>query len=386
MGNTGTRMNSSTTAEQAALDINLEGKICIVTGTNTGIGKETARVLAKHKATVIMACRSLERANEAKKDIVANLKASDPNFNENMLKVMELDLGSLKSVKQFAINYTKEYNQLHYLINNAGVMALPQWEPSKDEYEMQFATNHLGHFYLTMLLTDVLKQSKPSRVINVSSDAHKRGPNPLIDVLKQCAAKSDGPPKDTYGAWINYGISKASNILFSREYNRRYQSQGITSVSLHPGVIPTDLSRNMPNWMAATLKSSLASVFLKSIPQGAATTVRCCSLKDDEIQGGHYYKDCNEADAQLQPQFRLTVDYNKLTDDQVANDQAQLLWQLSEKLITQKNFTFNLNDHNAPVVSSANTDANANTNTNTNANSTVDSNNTSNQIIEEEPK
>jgi len=306
------------------------------------------------------------------------LKQSNPDFNENMVKVMELDLGSLESVKQFAVNFNKEHDQLHYLINNAGIMALQQWSPSKDNYEMQFATNHLGHFYLTSLLTNVLQQSKPSRVINVSSDAHKQSLNPLVDSIKNWMQKSDGPPKEIYSAWTNYGISKASNILFAREYNRRYQSSGITSVSLHPGVIPTDLSRNMPSWMSSVWKSSVATAFMKNVPQGAATTVRCVSLKDNEIQGGHYYKDCNEANAYLHQQFRINFDYNKLTDDKVANDQAYLLWQLSEKLITQKGFTFNLNDNVA-------VDQKSNDNASINA---VITNNTgnaaSNQIIEEE--
>jgi len=404
MGNSGNRMNSSTTAEQAAVDIDLTGKICIITGCNTGIGKETARVLALHHGTIIMACRSIERGNEAKKEIVASLKQSNPDFNENMLKVMELDLGSLQSVRQFVINFNKEHNQLHYLINNAGIMALQQWEPSKENYELQFATNHIGHFYLTLLLTNVLQQSKPSRVVNVSSDAHKQAANPLIDVIKSYIEKSDGPPKETYAPWVNYGISKSFNILFAREHNRRYHSSGITSVSLHPGVIPTDLSRNMPGWMAATLKSSLFRVFLKTIPQGAATTVRCVSLKDDQIQGGHYYKDCNEGNDQLHQQFRINFNYNELSDEKVANDQAYLLWQLSVKLITQKGFTFDLNDANVVVEEKSNVEVDAAKNvtasttattTTTTATTNADDNNassnntgnsTGNQIVEEGPE
>jgi len=374
MGSSGSQMGGSTTAEEAAVNIDLTGKICVVTGANTGIGKETARVLAKHNATVIMACRSVDRGNEAKKEIVANLKESKSDFNENLIKVMELDLSSLQSTKQFASNYTKEYNQLHYLINNAGVMGFQQWEGSKDNYEMIFATNHLGHFYLTLLLTNVLLQSKPSRVINVSSALSSSAPNPFINHLKSYIQKSDGPPKENYAPMAYYGISKACNLLFAREYNRRYQSLGITSVSLHPGVIPTDLSRNM-GWMASVLKSSFSRLFLKTIPQGAATTVRCVSLKDNEIQGGHYYKDCVDGNGTIPQQFRITGDYNALKDDQVTNDQAYLLWQLSEKLITQKNLTLDSNDNNANQKSNleinANTNVTASSNTGYNANSQV---------------
>jgi len=378
MGTSSSQMGGSTTAEQAALDIDLTGKICIITGANTGIGKETARVLAKHNGTIIMGCRSIDRGNEAIKEIVANLKQSKSDFNENLLKVMELDLSSLQSIRQFAANFTKEYNQLNYLINNAGVMALQQWEPSKDNYEMQFATNHLGHFYLTTLLTNLLLKSKPSRVINVSSGAHNQCPNPFIDHLKNYLQKSDGPPKDPYSPWGNYGISKACNILFAREYNRRYQALGITSVSLHPGVIPTDLSRNMQSWMSSALKSSFARLFLKTIPQGAATTVRCVSLKDDEIQGGHYYKDCNDGEGQVNQQFR-TNNYNQLKDDQVANDQAYLLWKLSEILITQKSLTLSLDDNNEQKNS---LEINGHAADNANSSDSQE-NKTSSQVIEE---
>jgi len=398
MGNSSGRMNNKTTAEQAALDIDLNGKIIIVTGGNSGIGKETVRVLAKHNATVILPCRSLERGNEAKKDIVADLKESNPNFDENKLKVMILDLASLKSVKEFAINFTKEYNQLHYLIANAGVMA-GGYDTTTDGYEITFGSNHLGHFYLTLLLTNVLKQTKPSRVVVLSSDLLGQAPNPFINVVKGYIEKSNGPVKQRNNtAMENYCISKACNMLFAREYNRRYQSQGITCVSLHPGVIATNLSRNLPNWMKVVF--SIGRAFLKSVEQGAATTVRCCSLKDNEIQGGHYYRDCNDVTAQLPRQFRIDGDYNTFTDEQIKNDQAYLLWQLSEKLITQKNFTFNLNDNsneeqksndvnvNANVATSTSTSAAVTTTTSTksvdNATNVNDNNNYGNQTIEEQ--
>jgi len=287
----------------------------------------------------------------------------------------------------------------------------PQWEPTKEDYELQFGSNHLGHFYLTLLLTDVLKQSKPSRVVVVSSDLYARAPNNFVNVIKGYIEKSNGPSKENYSLMGNYAISKACNLLFAREYNRRYHSQGVICVALHPGVIATDLSRNLPSWMAGLLRSAVARPFLKTVEQGAATTIRCCSLKDDEIKGGHYYRDCNDINAQLQQQFREVGDYNELTDDKVGKDQAYLLWQLSEKLITQKNFTFDLNE-NVVVEQKSNVenntaDANATatatvttttttTTTDTTATATISSNvgnsnnenantgNNSNQIIEEE--
>jgi len=263
MGNS-SGMNSNTTAEQAALDIDLNGKISIVTGANSGLGKETSRVLAKHNATVIMACRSLERANEAKKEIVTDLKASNPNFDENKLKVMILDLSSLKSVKEFAINFTKEYNQLDYLIANAGLVSAT-YETTTDGYELQFGSNHLGHFYLTLLLTNVLKQSKPSRIVVLTSEFLGQAPNGFVDVIKDYIEKSNGPAKQHNNTGMeNYSISKACNMLFAREYNRRYQSQGITCVSLHPGVILTNSQKKFTNLDESCSEITNSTSFFKN--------------------------------------------------------------------------------------------------------------------------
>jgi len=157
----------------------------------------------------------------------------------------------------------------------------------------------------------------------------------------------------------------------------------------------------MPSFMQFVLKSAIARPFLKTVPQGAATSIRCCSLKDNEIQGGHYYKDCNDFNGQIQQQFRINVDYNTLTDEQVANDQAYLLWQVSEKLVTQKGFTFNLNDNNNEQKDNAENNANVSVTSTTTATTyaandsnmktdiqqssdNMDSNNSDKQVIEEE--
>jgi NAD(P)-dependent dehydrogenase (short-subunit alcohol dehydrogenase family) len=182
---------------------------------------------------------------------------------------MALDLSSLESVKAFAAHYKEKGYPLHVLINNAGVMALPRFSTSKDGYEMQWATNHLGHFLLTLLLHPVLKSSAPSRVVNVSSMAHKQSPSFSTAMIP--------PPESSYGPWSNYGFSKLSNILFAAEAERRWGSEGIHSFSLHPGVIPTgllfsclrsshltELSRHM--WVGS-LFVTLGKVFMKSIPQ-----------------------------------------------------------------------------------------------------------------------
>lgn len=339
MGQRTSAFNSRTTADVAINGVDLTGKYIIVTGSNTGIGKETARVLVQQNATVIMACRSPDRAEEARKDII-NALLTDPKFEgkqsllEERIKNIPLDLGSLKSINEFAKTYVGSNQPLHYLINNAGVMAIPEFRKTTEGFEMQFGTNHIGHFYLTMLLTPLLKKSAPSRVINVSSGAHRNGPNPFGDWVAERFEKVEGPSEANYRPFTNYGISKGANILFAREYNRRFSGDRITAVSLHPGVIPTELTRH--NALLGGLLNSIGKYFVKSIPQGAATTVRCVSLTDEEIKGGHYYSDCQEANGQLRNDF--------FPETNVGNNESsqEKLWILTEKLIEKAGFSLSL--------------------------------------------
>eukprot|EP01084_Bolivina_argentea_P253181 425205_1 len=181
-------------------------------------------------------------------------------------------------------------------------MALPKYTESVEKYELQFAVNHLGHFYLSILLTPLLLTSTPNRVIILSSSAHSQAPSltkPNDNFIVNGIKRKDGPLKANYSmmGWKNYGLSKTCNVLFAREFNRRYNKKGITAVSLHPGFIKTELGRYQNS--IGSFVMSIGSIFAKSIPQGAATTIRCVSLSDDEICGGHYYKDCNEANDAL---------------------------------------------------------------------------------------
>jgi len=340
---------SSTTAEQAAEKVDLSGKVIIITGCNTGIGKETARVLAMHGGTIVMACRDTTKAQQSKDDIVKNIpttsseekKEEVPYNNANVaerIEIMPLDLGSLKSVHEFATQFANKYDQLHFLVNNAGIMALPQYQSSTDGYEMQFATNHLGHYYLTRLLIPTMLNTKGmSRIVQVSSSAHNRAPNPLSPIIDDLVTRQDGPAKDDYGAWRNYGISKACNILFARHINTLYSKEenGIRGVSLHPGVIPTELSRNMSGGQQWVLKH--LGRLIKSIPQGAATTVRCVSLTDEQLDGGgKYYSDCNAHD-----QVRADMRLGKTEKDNIDTK----LWEISEKLISSKGFSMTLENN-----------------------------------------
>ena len=369
--NSNTKFNKNSTAMEAADNIDLNGKVVAITGCNTGIGKETARVLAIHGAKIYMLCRNLEKANKAKQDIIESIKENDEykDFDENNINILELDLSSLLSVRKCVGKYLSLNEPLHCLINNAGVMAISKWTPSKDGYEMQFATNHLGHFYLTLLLTPLLLKYTPTRVINLASSAHSFGPkidndnkdNFIIDGIN----RKDGPSPKNYKlrGWTNYGLSKTCNILFAREYNRRYQKHGIISVSLHPGAIKTELQRHSTG--AGSLLS-IGSAFAKSIPQGAATTVRCISLSNEQIAPGHYYQDCNEANNSLRKDVKpyrgkkkvatvsdkeAKVEEDKLGDEEQktelqdnddVNSAEYKLWEWSELLIVQKGFKLDM--------------------------------------------
>ena len=204
----------------------LDGKVVIITGANTGIGKETSIDLARRGAKVYMACRSRERGQAALEDV----KRVSGSSNVFLLK---MDLGSKRSIKEFSDNFLARESTLHILINNAGRMHTPEGK-TEDGFETQMGTNHLGHFYLTHLLLDSLKQSAPSRIINVSSLAHAHS-NLKLDDLNMT--------KSGYGSFTAYGNSKLANILHAMELSRRLKGTGVTAYSLHPGAVTTELAR-----------------------------------------------------------------------------------------------------------------------------------------------
>ena len=204
----------------------LDGKTAIVTGANTGIGKETAIDLAKRGARVIVACRDVKKGSDAVRDIKAASKSE-----EVILK--KLDLASLASVRQFSEEILQEESHIDLLINNAGVMLCP-YHLTEDGFEMQFGTNHLGHFLLTNLLLDRIKESAPSRVVTVSSGAHFYGSLDFDDMMWARNYKSVGA----------YTRSKLANVMFSRELAKRLEGTGVSTYSLNPGIINTELTRH----------------------------------------------------------------------------------------------------------------------------------------------
>lgn len=195
-------------------------------------------------------------------------------------------------------------NNLHILVNNAGCFGLPR-TLTTDGYETVFASNHLGHFLLTNLLTDTLKASAPSRVVNVSSGLHKFG---KID-------RDDLNCEKNYSSWKVYGNTKLANILFSREFAKRMKGTGVTSYSLHPGAIKTDIGRNTP--IAVALMSPITFFFFKSVKSGAQTTLACALDPDLSDVSGRYFEDCKIA---------------KESKSAQNDDDAEWLWKTSEQL------------------------------------------------------
>nr|XP_057916099.1 retinol dehydrogenase 11-like [Doryrhamphus excisus] len=253
-------------------DVRLDGKTAIVTGGNTGIGKETAKDLAARGARVILACRDIAKAEQAAKDIMREVPCPK-------VIVRQLDLADTKSICQFAEKIYNSEKALHYLINNAGVAICP-YATTVDGYEMQFGVNHLGHFFLTFLLLDLLKHSAPSRVINLSSIAHTMGRIHFDDLNGE---KSYHPVRA-------YAQSKLANVLFTRELAKRMEVMGVMVYSVDPGTVKTEITRHIRRPVADLIQ--MFGSLIKTPEEGAYTTIYCVVTPESQLQGGGHYKDC----------------------------------------------------------------------------------------------
>nr|XP_020496635.1 dehydrogenase/reductase SDR family member 13-like [Labrus bergylta] len=283
--------------------VKLHGKTAIVTGSNTGIGKETAIDLAKRGARVVLACRSKQRGEAALEDVK---KAS----GSNQVVFMQLDLGSLKSVRSFAETFLKSESRLDLLINNAGIYMQGRTE---DGFGMMFGVNHIGHFLLTNLLLECLKASGPSRVVNLSSVGHNFG-NVDFDCLNK--HKALGLGTSFMQVLQVYSDSKLCNVLFNHELAKRLQGTKVTCYSLHPGAINSDLARNMGSLTHLILKP-ITMFFFKNTVQGAQTTLHCALQEGIEHLSGRYFSNCTVREV-----------YAKAKDDAA----SKKLWELSERM------------------------------------------------------
>lgn len=248
----------------------LSGKNAIVTGSNTGIGRVTAVELARAGARVWLACRSRDKTTPVLEEIErAGGKA----------EFLALDLGDLAAVRASADAFLAQGLPLHLLVNNAGLAG--QRGLTKDNFEQTFGVNHLGPFLFTNLLLDRIKQSAPARIVNVSSTAHYGAKSIDWTALQQPTKSVSGFPE--------YGVSKLGNVLFSAELARRLAGTGVTTYSLHPGAIASDIWRKVP-WPLRPI----VLLFLKSVEEGARTSLYCATSPELAAESGKYYDNCRE--------------------------------------------------------------------------------------------
>lgn len=287
-----------------------KGRTALVTGANNGIGYETTLALARYGFKVVMACRNREKAEQARSKIIREIPQAD-------LDILLLDLSDLNSVRTFAEEFKKDYSKLDVLINNAGILVY-SGKKNKDGVELQFATNHLGHFLLTSLLYDLMPDDQASRIIALSSLAHKEAKIYFDDL--DCKHVK---PKDAA-----YGQSKLANLMFADELNRRLKKAGRKTIALtvHPGGSDSGLFDEMPRIIYYLFK--VLKPFILNTPASAAKPSLLAALSDD-VKGGEY----------LGPQgfneFKGKVGLAKRSDYSKQEDVAAQLWQLSEQMTSQ---------------------------------------------------
>jgi len=272
------------TSGKCLANTRLDNKTVIITGCNTGIGKITAGELYKLGARVLMACRDVKKAQEAAEDIKTVAQNQDSK-DVGELVVQKLDLASLASVRECAKKILETESHIDILINNAGLMMCP-YTLTEDGFELQFGTNHLGHFLFTCLLLPRIISSAPSRIITLSSVAHARGKIDFDDLDWK---------KRPYSAIQAYGQSKLANVLFSKELARRLGDKKVSTYAVHPGIIRTELGRHMDSVYfrgSRKLAATLGYFFYKTPDQGAQTTLHCALEPSLSSQTGLYYSDC----------------------------------------------------------------------------------------------
>ena len=286
----------------------LPGRVAIVTGANAGLGFQTALGLVRKKVKVIMACRDVQKAQAAKNDLLKDVPEAE-------LEIIQIDLSDLGSVNNFAAQLQKKYKQLDLLINNAGIM-MPPYHKTKDGFELQMAANYFGHFALTGLLLDLLKRTNGSRVVSLSSIAHKKAEIDFQDIQSE----------KNYSKYKAYGQSKLACLMFAKELQRKLDKnncQNPISLAVHPGVSRTELFRHFPKWFTL-LFSPLVSLFTQSPEEGAQPTLMAASSTD--VQKGDYYGPQGFNEMKGEPGKAYVAPQATDVED------AKRLWKISEEL------------------------------------------------------
>jgi dehydrogenase/reductase SDR family protein 13 len=248
----------------------LTGRTFLITGANTGIGKETARALAARGARVHLACRSQVKGRQAIEEIGAQTGSRD-------LGLLELDLGDLASVRRCADAFLATGEPLHVLINNAGLAGARGMSDSG--FEIAFGTNHVGPFLFTSLLLDRLRESAPARIVNVASVAHYNAEGIDWDAVRR--------PTRSFTGMREYSVSKLANLLHAQELARRFGASGVTTYALHPGTVASDIWRRVPWPLRPLMKRRMISP-----EQGAQTSLYCAASPDVAGESGRYYDAC----------------------------------------------------------------------------------------------
>jgi NAD(P)-dependent dehydrogenase (short-subunit alcohol dehydrogenase family) len=270
----------------------LEGKTCIITGANSGIGRETALGLANMRATIVMVCRSIAKGEAVQREIVKTTGNSS-------IETMQCDLSSLAEVRRLAAEVIDKHARVHVLVNNAGLFSL-SGRRTVDGFETTFAVNYLAPFLLTNLLLDLLKKSAPSRIVNVSSASHYGG-HVDLDAIKRSRGGSGG-----LGAYSN---SKLALVMFTHELARRLHGTGVTANCLHPGTVATGISR---------FPTPLLRLFMKSPREGAETSIFLASSPEVETVSGEYFD--NKA-------------VKRSAEESYDENNSIALWELTSKLV-----------------------------------------------------
>ncbi|WOJ92766.1 oxidoreductase [Congregibacter variabilis] len=307
--------NKDSSASEVIAGVDLTGKLAVVTGGYSGLGLETARALAAAGASVLVPARRPEHAL-TELAALADLPGK--------IEVDALDLGDLASVKVFAQRFLDGGKSIDILINNAAIMACPETRLAQD-WEAQFATNHLGHFAMTLLLYPALAANGGARVVSLSSTGHKLSPIRWDDLMFT---------KDDYNKWIAYGQAKTANSLFAVELDARGRSDNVRAFAVHPGGIMTPLQRHLPKEEMIAMgwidEAGTVNAIFKNTEQGAATTVWAATAPDLEGHGGVYCEDCNIANSTEVGSD--TARYQGVDAHAVDAEEARKLWALSELL------------------------------------------------------